>query len=487
MASLDELKKARSEKLDKLRKLGIDTYPAVSGRTETIADAKIIFEKDSLSGKTKTLAGRVMSIRTQGSLMFLNFTDGTGVFQAFLKKPEMSAEQFDLFSEIADVGDFFDFTGTFFKTKRGEPTILVSSWKILAKSLLPLPEKWHGLKDPEEKLRKRYLDLLLDTELKSVFARKEKFWDVTREFLKSRGFLEVETPTLEITTGGAEARPFKTHHNDFDMDLYLRISVGELWQKRLMAAGFHKTFEIGRVYRNEGTSAEHLQEFTNMECYSAYSDDKEGMNFVRELYLSIAKEIYGRTKFESRGHSFDLSDEWSRIDYADEIIKQTGVNVLTDSDETLKEKLISLKISFGGDNRERYIDALWKYCRKNITGPAFLVGHPVIVAPLAKLDPADKNKTLMFQPLIAGSEVGRGYAELNDPEDQMRRFTEQKKLLDDGDEEAMMPDREFVEMLQHAMPPTCGFGFGERLFAILENRSVREVTLFPLVRGKNQP
>ena len=302
--------------------------------------------------------------------------------------------------------------------------------------------------------------------------------------MKDDGFLEVETPTLEFTTGGAEARPFKTHHHDFDMDLYLRISVGELWQKRLMAAGFPKTFEIGRVYRNEGTSAEHLQEFTNVEFYSAYWSNIEGMAFVKELYQTIAKKVYGRTKFGVKDSEFDLAGDWPLVDYADEVRRQTGLDVFSDSDQKIRNKLDELKVSYKGENRERLIDTLWKYCRKNIAGPAFLVGHPVIVSPLAKLDPKDQRKTLMFQPLIAGSEVGRGYAELNDPAEQRARFEEQKKFLEAGDEEAMMPDFEFVEMLEHGMPPTCGFGFGERLFALLENRPIREVTLFPLVRPK---
>jgi lysyl-tRNA synthetase class 2 len=293
---------------------------------------------------------------------------------------------------------------------------------------------------------------------------------------------------LETTTGGAEATPFKTHHNDYDLDVFLRISIGELWQKRLMAAGFPKTYEIGRAYRNEGSSPEHLQEFTNLEFYWSYADYNDGMDLVVKLYRKLAQEVFGTTKFTYKDHTFDLADDWKKIDYAEEIKKQTGVDIGTAKDAEIKKKLEALKVSYDGTNRERLIDTLWKNCRKNISGPAFLVNHPILVAPLAKsvFDASGKPKQTvqMFQPIIAGSEIGRGYSELNDPIDQRERFEVQKKLLDGGDTEAMMPDWEFVEMLEHGMPPTCGYGFGERLFAILANKPMRETAMFPLMKGR---
>ena len=297
------------------------------------------------------------------------------------------------------------------------------------------------------------------------------------------GFVEVETPTLEVTTGGAEAQPFKTHHNDFDLDVYLRISVGELWQKRLMSAGYPKTFEIGRTYRNEGSSPEHLQEFTNLEFYWAYANYEDGMEFVKNLYRHIAIKVFNTTKFTTRGHTFDLADEWVKIDYVTEIKRQTSIDVLSASKAEMEAKLQELGVKYEGDNRERVIDTLWKYCRKKINGPAFLINHPVIVAPLAKKI-AGKEVVEMFQPIIAGSEVGRGYSELNDPEDQAKRFDEQKRLLEAGDKEAMMSDYEFVEMLEYGMPPTCGFGFGERMFAFLADKPLREVQTFPLMKPR---
>ncbi len=483
MSGLDEIRAERVKKISLLRERGINPYPSTSLRTHTVAESIAEFASREASGEPITLAGRVMITRGQGAILFTDFQDGSGRFQAVVKEDELPAESFQLFKDVIDSGDFVEFTGPLFTTQKGQQSILVREWRMLTKSLLPLPDKYHGLQDEEERMRKRYLDLLLDPELKALFGRKEQFWAVTREFMKAKGFTEVETPTLEFTTGGAEARPFKTHHNDFNVDVFLRISIGELWQKRLMAAGFEKTFEIGRVYRNEGTSPEHLQEFTNMEFYMAYVNYEEGMSLVAELYRTLALKVYGTTAFTYRNHSFNLADEWIHIDYCDEIKKQTDIDVLTASEDTIKAKLEALGVAYEGDNRERLADTLWKYCRKHIAGPAFLVNHPKLVAPLAKSREGDET-VQMFQPIIAGSEVGRGYSELNDPIDQRERFDVQRKLIESGDEEAMMSDYEFVEMLEHGMPPTCGFGFGERLFAILENRPVRETQLFPLMRPK---
>jgi lysyl-tRNA synthetase, class II len=253
----------------------------------------------------------------------------------------------------------------------------------------------------------------MNQELRELIIKKSKFWEVTRDFMKKEGFLEVETPTLEITTGGAEATPFKTHHNDYDLDVYLRISVGELWQKRLMAAGFPKTFEIGRVYRNEGSSPEHLQEFTNMEFYWSFADYEDGMKLVQELYRKIAIEVFGKTLFTTRGYTFDLADEWKKIDYAEEIKKQTGVDIAKATEKDIKKKLDELGVKYEGENLERLTDTLWKYCRKSISGPAFVINHPILVAPLAKKIPGTNNAQ-MIKPIIAGSEVGTGYSELSE-------------------------------------------------------------------------
>ncbi len=483
MASQEEIKEVRLKKIELLKAAVMEAYPAKVPRDFCLLDAKKNFADYEKKKKTASVAGRVMAIRGQGAIFFVVLYDGRGKLQAVFKKDTLDENLFKLFKEAVDVGDFISVTGTFFKTERGEESILATSWSMATKSLSALPEKFHGIQDEEERFRKRYLDILFDPELRSLFELKSKFWDVTRNFLKSKEFLEIETPTLELTTGGAEANPFKTHHDDFDIDVYMRISVGELWQKRLMAAGFPKTFEIGRVWRNEGTSPEHLQEFTNMEFYWAYADYKDGMKLVQEMYRTIAKEVFGTTKFTIREHKFDLADEWKEIDYTDEIKKQTGIDISEATEKDIKKKLDALKVKYEGNNRERLIDTLWKYCRKNISGPAFLINHPLLVAPLAK-SVKGKNVVQMFQPILAGSEVGRGYSELNDPIDQQARFDAQEKLLKSGDKEAMMADHEFVEMLEYGMPPTCGFGFGERLFAFMAGKPLREVQLFPLMRPK---
>lgn len=494
MASIQELKDARLLKLKKLEELGINPYPAKVPCDFELSYLKENFEKlekESLeNNKEFSVVGRVMAIRGQGAILFAVLKEGNTEFQAVIQKDKMVEKEnekgFDLFVDVVDIGDFISVTGTLFTTKRGEKSLQVNSWVMATKSLLPLPEKWHGLTDNDERFRMRYLDIATDSDVYDIFIKKAKFWNVTRNFLMDKGFLEVETPTLEVTTGGAEANPFKTHHDDYDLDVYLRISVGELWQKRLMAAGFPKTFEIGRVYRNEGSSPEHLQEFTNMEFYMAYADYNDGMKLVEELYKKIAVEVFGKTEFTTRGHTFDFANSWPRISYHDEVLKQTGIDIDVASENEMKDKLDELAVKYEGDNKERLMDTLWKFCRKNIAGPAFLIHHPKLVSPLAKAKEDNKNVVERFQVIIAGSEVGNGFSELNDPVDQRARFELQQQLIDRGDKEAMMPEWEFVEMLEHGMPPTCGFGFGERLFSFLVDKPIRETQLFPLMRPKKE-
>lgn len=486
MASIEELKQIRLQKLAQLESAGMDPYPARVSRTHTLADLRADFEKVESSSSTVTVSGRIMAIRGQGAILFVVLDDGTDRFQTVFKKDTIEEKLFTLFTDAVDIGDFISVSGTVFTTERGEKSVLTVTWSMVTKALLPLPEKWHGITDDDERYRKRYLDLLMNPELREMFTKKAKFWEVTRNFLLEKGFVSVETPTLEVTTGGAEANPFKTHHKDFDIDVFLRISVGELWQKRLMAGGYPKTFEIGRVYRNEGSSPEHLQEFTNMEFYWAYANYEDGMQLVEEMYRRIAMEVFGTTKFTTKGHTFDLADEWKRIEYVDEVKRITGIDVLRATEDEMKAKLTELGVKYEGDNRERLMDTLWKYCRKQISGPAFLVGHPKLVSPLSKTRRDNPELTERFQPLIAGSEVGNGFSELNDPIDQRARFELQQKMIERGDSEAMMPEWEFVDMLEHGMPPTCGFGFGERLFAFLVDKPIRETQLFPLMRPKEE-
>ncbi len=484
MASLEELRGERIKKLEQLEVLGKTGYPSASSRTHELKDVLENFAALESAAAQVIVNGRVMTSRGQGAISFIDLYDGSSRMQVVIKLPESSEEVMNFYRDFVDIGDFIEVTGTVFVTKSGQQSILVTNLSMLSKALLPLPDKYHGIQDEELRMRERYLDILTNQDLRNLFEKKAKFWQVVRTFLNDKKFLEVETPTIEVTTGGAEARPFKTYHNDFDLDVYMRICVGELWQKRLMAAGFPRTYEIGRAYRNEGSSPDHLQEFTNCEFYMAYANYEDGMKLVQELYRTIAREVFGTTTFTTRGHTFNLDDEWKHVKYRDEVLAQTGINLDTATDDEIKNKLEELSVKYDGTNRERLTDTLWKHCRKNIAGPAFLIDHPVLVAPLAKKN-SNGTTVQQFQPILAGSELGRGYSELNDPLDQRARFEKQQELLASGDEEAMMADWEFVEMLEHGMPPTCGFGFGERLFAFLMDKPIRETQMFPLTKPKN--
>lgn len=481
MSSLEEIRHDRIKKRELLRAAGMDPYAAKTERTHEVKEVLENFDDLSSEETVVVIAGRVISVRRHGGSAFADIDDGSGRVQVFMSRDTLGKRLFDLLNDTIDPGDFIEVKGVPFLTKRSAEAVAAEDWRVLTKAIQAIPTEHFGLKDEEERYRKRYLDLLLDPAQKEVFAKKALFWDTAREFMKRHTFSEVETPTLEVTTGGAEARPFKTHHNDFDISVYLRISIGELWQKRLMAAGYTKTFEIGRAYRNEGSSPEHLQEFTNLEFYLAYADYHDGMKLVRDLYRELALKVFGTTKFTTRGHTFDLADEWVEIDYVEEIRRQTSIDVLHSSKTEMESKLQELGVKYEGDNKERLTDTLWKYCRKQISGPAFVINHPVLIAPLAK-KVEGREVVERFQPILAGSEIGNGYSELNDPEEQAKRFGEQQKLLEGGDEEAMMPDYEFVEMLEYGIPPTCGFGFGERLFAFLIDKPLREVQMFPLMR-----
>jgi lysyl-tRNA synthetase class 2 len=485
MSSIDRIRKERIEKLKRIKEVGMDPYPAETKRTHHINEVISDFNYLSKNQKKVVLAGRIRLIREHGKACFIDIEDGTGQIQAYFKQDILGEDKFKFFLDNFDVGDFIEAKGTLFKTRTRERTIRVLEYRILSKSLLPLPEKWHGLKDEEARFRKRYLDLLFNPELKELFRKKALFWNSMREFLLKKGFLEVETPVLEPVAGGADANPFKTHHDALDIDLYLRISMGELWQKRLMIAGFEKTFEIGRQFRNEGISREHLQDYTQMEFYWAYADYKDGMKLVEEMYKYVIKKTFGKLKFKIFDFEVDFNKKWERIDYREALLKKYGIDIDKTTKKEVMKKLDQLKFKY--DKKRslgRLIDALWKQYRKEIAGPAFLVGHPVSVSPLAKRDPSNPSRVQRFQVLLAGSELGNGYSELNDPLDQAERFKEQAKMRERGDLEAQMHDRDFVEALEYGMPPTCGFGVSERLFAFLANKPVRECVIFPLLRPK---
>ena len=489
----EDIRAERLKKLQLLKAAGMEPYPAVVSRTLTIADLLDNFDEISQRGSKETTAGRIMAQRGQGAIVFVDLFDGSGVlttggtgrFQGVVQKDSIDERLFQLFADAVDIGDFIELTGVPFTTKRGEKSLQVSDWKMLSKSLMPIPSEHFGLKDEETRLRNRPLDLLLNEELRAMFERKAKFWRAARQFLEARGFLEVETPALETTPGGADARPFVTHHNALDIEVYLRISAGELWQKRLLIAGFPKVFEIGRIFRNEGQSREHLQDYTQLETYEAYSDVKKGMLFVQELYRHIAKQVYAKYTFEIGEHTVDLANDWSVIDFCAAIKKAFGIDPLNCSEDEAIQAVRNAQIDVGETlNKTRAIDHLWKKLRKTISGPAFLVGVPVFLEPLAKRDDKNPQTVERLQVILAGSEIGKGYSELNDPQDQRARFEEQQKLREAGDDEAQRLDEDYLRDMEYGMPPAFGFGVSERLFAFLENKPVHEAQLFPLLRPR---
>jgi lysyl-tRNA synthetase, class II len=472
----------RLRKRAELNDQSIDTYPARSQRSHTIEQALAAGKKEAVR-----IAGRVMLKRIMGKIGFAQIKDESGLIQIVVQHGKTDADVIDFFAHFIDHGDIIEVHGSRFQTNKGEESVLATHIVMLAKSVRPLPDKVKGLQDEETKFRKRYLDLLTNPELIQVFHRKSLFWASIRNFLCEKGFLEVETPVLETSSGGADARPFVTHHNALDVDVYLRISMGELWQKRLMIAGFEKTFEIGRQFRNEGLSREHLQDYTQMEFYWAYSNYEDGMQLVEEMYKHVIASVYGTLSFGRIGEfqQVDLSGAWERIDYTQTIQDQLNIDIGSASDAQLRKALDGIDAQFDSRaGRGRLIDGLWKHCRKSVKGPVFLVNLPVEVSPLAKKQVDNPHLVERYQVIIAGTELGNGYSELNDPQDQATRFEQQAALREAGDEEAQMYDKDFVEALEYGMPPATGFGVSERLFSVLENRPIRECVLFPLVRPK---
>ncbi len=475
----------RRQKVESLKQRGIDPYPAVSARTISVQGFLDAFDDLEGEKQDEVLAGRIRLKRGHGKILFSQLEDGSVRVQVVVAADEIDEEQFSFANEMIDVGDIVEVTGHPFVTKKGERSVLAKKLVMLTKAVQPLPDKWKGIQDEETRYRKRYVDMLMTPELREMFRKKARFWQAMREFLIGEGFLEVETPVLESTPGGADAEPFTTHHNALDIDLYLRISMGELWQKRLMVGGFEKTFEIGRQFRNEGLSPEHLQDYTQMEFYYGYADYRLGMELVERMYKYVIQEAFGTLQFHIRGFDIDLSQSWGKLDYSEAIKSATGLEIATASDAELKTAAESMGVKVDQMiGRGRIVDSIWKQVRKGVAGPVFLIDHPVEVSPLAKRHPDNPNVVERFQVILAGSEIGNGYSELNDPVDQSGRFEEQAALREAGDPEAQMHDRDFVEALEYAMPPTCGFGVSERLFSFLMDKPIKECVMFPLLRPK---
>jgi len=485
MASIDEIRKNRLKKLKTIKSAGLLAYPGQTKRTHTCAEALESFTKLSRSKKEIVLVGRLMSQRQHGGLVFSNIKDGTDQIQALFKKDKLGEKGYQFFLNNFDIGDFVEVRGVLFKTKKGEKTIEAADYKILVKSLLPLPEKWHGLKDVEERYRKRYLDLIFNPEVKKKFELRSRIITEIREFLEKEGFLEVETPILQPIYGGAKAKPFKTHLNALNIDLYLRISL-ELYLKRLLVGGFEKVYEIGRCFRNEGMDKSHNPDFTMLEFYWAYADYKDLMKFTERMFSELIKKLFGSLKVKYQGKEINFKPPWPRVEFTQLLKKHTKIDLDEINLQALKKEAKKLGLEPKGGKAEIADEIYKKICRGKIWQPTFIIHHPLGAFPLAKQLHKNQKKTANFQLVAADVELINAFSELNDPMEQKKRFEEQEKIRKAGFEEAQRMDKDFVEALEYGMPPAAGFGMGiGRLTTLLtDSHSLREVILFPTMRPK---
>jgi lysyl-tRNA synthetase class 2 len=487
MATLQDYRDERLRKLEELKGLGIDPYPAESNRTHMTAD--VVGKFDELEGQTVTVTGRIVGLRKFGKLAFIVLRDQSGQVQLFLHAPDVApldaAKGIVGMSELPllDSGDFVEATGEVIKTKTGEISVGAKTLRLLTKSLRPLPTE---LTDKEQRLRRRYVDMNVNPDVYERFVRRSKFWQATRDFLGGHGFLEINNPVLESVAGGADANPFVTHMDALDQDFYLRISH-ELPLKRLLVAGYEKVFDIGPRFRNENYSDEHLPEHVAMEWYWAYADWEKGMQLTEEMIRAIVDATWGTRQFTlADGKQVDFGkdgEHFPRISFVDVLKNEYDIDVFNSSMDDIAAKLKENKLEVEKqDNRQRSLDKLWKKYRKTIAGPVFLVDMPTFMQPLAKTQPGNPELTEQFNLVFGGSEMCKAFSELNDPIDQYNRFLEQQKLRDAGDDEAQMMDIDYVEALEYAMPPACGLGFSERVFWSLEGVSAREGVPFPALR-----
>lgn len=486
MATLEDFRNERLKKREQLLELGYSLYPSKTNRTHMANE--IIANFDELIEKDVVVAGRIKSIRKFGKLAFIVIRDFSGEIQIFIKSGDVSesSPKNGLISikdlNLLDSGDFIEVEGKVIETQTGEKSVAARNIRLISKSLRPMPTEQEGFTDKEQRLRRRYIDMNVNRNVRDRFVRRAKFWQASRDFLNKNGFYEVNIPVLEHTTGGADANPFVTHMDALDENFYMRISQ-ELPLKRLIGGGFEKVYDIGPRFRNENYSDEHLPEHIAMEWYWAYANWEDGMKFMEEMYKYVLQETFGTLQFDLGKFKIDMSKKWEVWDYAEVIKKHYGLDVYTSTLDEVKQALKDNKLEVEKtENRARGIDKLWKNIRKDVTGPVWLVNTPKFISPLAKTSSDDDRVVERFQPVIAGSELGNGYSELNDPIDQLNRFIEQQKMRDAGDEEAMMLDIDYVEMLEYGMPPTCGWGYSERVFWIFEGVSAREGVPFPQMR-----
>ncbi|MBY0164009.1 lysine--tRNA ligase [Cytobacillus firmus] len=489
---LSELLQIRRNKLDELRKLGIDPF---GGKYEREHHAgEILKQYDELSKEELeekqvevNLAGRIMAKRGMGKASFAHIQDLSGRIQIYVRQDSVAEAQYEAFS-ILDLGDIIGVKGVLFKTKTGETTVKVKELEVLSKSLYPLPEKFHGLKDVELRYRQRYVDLIINPDVQKTFITRSRIIQSMRRYLDSQGYLEVETPTLHSIAGGAAARPFITHHNALDMELYMRIAI-ELHLKRLIVGGLEKVYEIGRVYRNEGISTRHNPEFTMIELYEAYVDYKDIMALTENLIAHIAQEVLGTQVISYQGHEVDLTPQWRRVSMVDAVKEVVGVDFSVDMSNEEAHRLakehkvpVEPHMTFG-----HILNAFFEqFVEETLIQPTFVTGHPVEISPLAKKNDVDPRFTDRFELFIVAREHANAFSELNDPIDQRQRFEAQMKEKEQGNDEAHEMDEDFLRALEYGMPPTGGLGIGiDRLIMLLTNSpSIRDVLLFPHMRNK---
>lgn len=470
----------RKKKLNKFIEVGVNPYPEMAKRTHKIADVVKNFQSFEKNRKKVFVCARIFGMRVMGNIVFYDLRDDSGALQGVLKKDNLL--NFEIFKLNLDIGDFIEIGGILFKTKTGEKSVEIKNLRLLAKSLRPLPSQWHGLENIETRLRKRYLDILMDREMRDIFVKKNIFWKTFREYLQKEGFLEIETPVLENTPGGADAEPFITRHNALDHNFYLRISL-EIALKKMLVAGYEKVFEIGRIFRNEGIDAEHLQDYTQLEFYWAYSDMGELMKFVEKMYKDVIKKTCGSLTTVWRGQKINWGKKWPKIEYSKIFKEKIGLDFQKASRDELFKKAIDMGLLPEKNlGRGRLIDLLFKKIRPNLFQPCLLVNPPADIEPLAKRQEKNPNLVCRFQVVACGTELGKGFSEANDPLDQRERFKEQMALREKGDKEAQRLDEDFLEALEYGMPPAAGFGISERFFAILMDKPVRETVIFPLMR-----
>ncbi len=501
MDSQERIEQPRLEKLSRIRNRGIDPYPHTYHRTHTAQEALDLFirtenQDSSTQPESIKLAGRITAARFMGKAAFFDIRDGSGRIQVFFRRDQLGEEKYELLHDL-DIGDFLGSGGKLFRTRTGEITLEASDFVILAKSLLPLPEKWHGLVDVEKRYRQRYLDLISNEEIKHLFLARSRIINSLRNFMCARGFIEVETPVLQPMYGGALARPFITHHHALDQDLYPRIAL-ELYLKRLIIGGFDKVFEIGRVFRNEGISTRHNPEFTMLESYEAYADYNDVMEMTENLVSAVARDVLGSTEITFAGETSNLAPPWKRLPLRQAIVDQCGIDVMEYPDAgSLRARMEELGMQVDPlKDKGRLVDELLStYVEPNLKQPAFLIDYPIEMSPLAKKHRRDPRLVERFEAFIHGMEIANSFSELNDPREQRERFMHQREMHAAEIERARaagelpeteMIDDDFISAMEYGMPPTGGLGVGiDRLVMLLtDKQSIREVILFPQLKTK---